>query len=341
MAGRVADLAVQVHGGTGYMREVPVERIYRDVRLLRLYEGTSEIQRLIIGGGLVRAAKQALVMLPLEGVTVVAVEQAVAAPLATRHLADLGARVIKVERLDGGDLARGYDHVVHGTGAHFVWLNRGKDSIAVDLKSDEGRAVVKRLVLAGRRLRAEPGTGRGRSGWAWAPTSCAPSDPSSIVASLSGYGSGGPLEQRKAYDMLDPGRGRADLDHRHARGPGQDGDPHRRHRLGHVPARRPSLAALLRRYRTGDGATIEVSMLEATVEWMGHALYTQMHTGSQPARDGPEPQRDRAVRQVPDQRRRDPHRRAERQRLARARHPRARRARSSPTTRASPPTSHG
>ena len=97
MAGKVADLAVQVHGGSGYMREVPVERIYRDVRLLRLYEGTSEIQRLIIGGGLVRAGQEGT-MLPLDGVTVVALEQAVAAPLATRHLADLGARVIKVER---------------------------------------------------------------------------------------------------------------------------------------------------------------------------------------------------------------------------------------------------
>src|ERR1700723_441033 len=82
---------------------------------------------------------------PLEGVTVVTVEQAVAAPLATRNLADFGARVIKVERVAGGDFARGYDHVVHGTGAHFVWLNRGKESIAIDLKTSEGRAVVQRL----------------------------------------------------------------------------------------------------------------------------------------------------------------------------------------------------
>ena len=84
--------------------------------------------------------------LPLEGMTVVAIEQAVAAPLATRNLADLGARVIKVERIDGGDLARGYDHVVNGTGAHFVWLNRGKESLAVDLKTEQGRGVVRRLI---------------------------------------------------------------------------------------------------------------------------------------------------------------------------------------------------
>ena len=82
--------------------------------------------------------------LPLEGMTVVAIEQAVAAPLATRNLSDLGARVIKVERIDGGDLARGYDHVVHGTGAHFVWLNRGKESLAVDLKCEQGRRIVPR-----------------------------------------------------------------------------------------------------------------------------------------------------------------------------------------------------
>ena len=84
--------------------------------------------------------------LPLEGMTVVAIEQAVAAPLATRNLVDLGARVIKVERIDGGDLARGYDGVVHGTGAHFVWLNRGKESLAVDLKSEQGRGIVRHLV---------------------------------------------------------------------------------------------------------------------------------------------------------------------------------------------------
>src|ERR1700678_3881650 len=83
--------------------------------------------------------------LPLEGITVVSVEQAVAAPLATRNLADLGARVIKVEAPGGGDFARDYDHVVHGPGAHFTWLNRGKESLAVDLKSGEGRGAVQRL----------------------------------------------------------------------------------------------------------------------------------------------------------------------------------------------------
>ena len=122
--------------------------------------------------------------LPLQGFTIVAIEQAVAAPLATRNLADLGARVIKVERIDGGDFARGYDHVVHGTGAHFVWLNRGKESIAVDLKSAEGvfdRAASDRPC---RRLRPEPRTRGGGPSGSWAPTNCGRSGPNS---SRSGY----------------------------------------------------------------------------------------------------------------------------------------------------------
>ena len=223
-------------------------------------------------------------MLPLEGFTVVAVEQAVAAPLATRNLVDLGARVIKVERLDGGDLARGYDHVVHGTGAHFVWLNRGKDSIAVDLKSDEGRAVVKRLVLAADVFvqNLAPGAA-GRLGLG--ADELRAERPDLVVASLSGYGSGGPLEQRKAYDMLIQAEAGLISITGTPEDPVKTGIPTADIASG-MYLSQAVVAALLRRLRTGDGATIEVSMLEATVEWMGHALYTQMHTGSQPARMG-------------------------------------------------------
>jgi len=222
--------------------------------------------------------------LPLDGITVVALEQAVAAPLATRNLADLGARVIKIERPDGGDLARGYDHVVQGTGAHFVWLNRGKESLAIDLKTPEGRAVVRRLIdqadvfvqnlapgaaarlgLDADQLRAD--------------------HPGLIVVNLSGFGSGGPLELRKAYDMLIQAEaGLVSL----------TGTPDDAVKTGIPTADIASgmycsqavVAALFRRFRTGEGATIEVSMLEATIEWMGHALYTQMYTGAQPPRMG-------------------------------------------------------
>jgi itaconate CoA-transferase len=221
---------------------------------------------------------------PLDGITVVALEQAVAAPLATRNLADLGARVIKIERPDGGDLARGYDHAVRGTGAHFVWLNRGKESLAVDLKTTEGRAVVRRLIdqadvfvqnlapgaaarlgLDADQLRAD--------------------HPGLIVVNLSGFGRGGPLERRKAYDMLIQAEaGLISI----------TGTPDVAVKTGIPTADIASgmycaqavLAALLRRSRTGEGATIEVSMLDATIEWMGHALYTQMYTGTQPPRMG-------------------------------------------------------
>lgn len=223
-------------------------------------------------------------MLPLEGVTVVAVEQAVAAPLATRNLADLGARVIKVERVEGGDLARGYDHVVHGTGAHFVWLNRGKESLAVDLKSDEGRAALKRLVLAADVFvqNLAPGAAA-RLGLSAAELRA--QKPELVVANLSGYGAGGPMEQRKAYDMLIQAESGLISITGTLEEPVKTGIPTADIASG-MYLSQAVVAALLRRYRTGEGATIEVSMLEATIEWMGHALNTQMHTGRQPARMG-------------------------------------------------------
>jgi crotonobetainyl-CoA:carnitine CoA-transferase CaiB-like acyl-CoA transferase len=222
--------------------------------------------------------------LPLDGITVVAVEQAVAAPLATRNLADLGARVIKVERVDGGDFARDYDHVVHGTGAHFVWLNRGKESIAVDLKTQEGRAIVQRLaaradvfvqnLAPGAAERLGLGAGELRSG-----------RPQLVVASLSGFGRGGPMEQRKAYDMLIQAEAGLIAITGTAQTPVKTGIPTADIASG-MYCSQAILAALLRRWRTGEGATIEVSMLEATVEWMGYALNTQLHTGRQPPRMG-------------------------------------------------------
>lgn len=223
-------------------------------------------------------------MLPLEGVTVVAVEQAVAAPLATRNLADLGARVIKVERLGDGDLARGYDHVVHGTGAHFVWLNRGKESIAIDLKSAEGRAVVRRLALSADAFVQNLGPGAATRLGLGAEELRA-EKPELVVANLSGYGAGGPLEERKAYDMLIQAEAGLISITGTPEHPVKTGIPTADIASG-MYLSQAVVAALLRRYRSGEGATIEVSMLEATVEWMGHALYTQMHTGKQPARMG-------------------------------------------------------
>ncbi|MGW2160343.1 CaiB/BaiF CoA transferase family protein [Nonomuraea sp. NPDC001699] len=219
---------------------------------------------------------------PLDGFTVVAIEHAVAAPLATRHLADLGARVIKVERVDGGDFARRYDHAVHGTGAHFVWLNRGKESIAVDLKTPEGCDVVRRLVAKadvflqnlapGAVERLGLGDLRSRR-------------PELVVVNLSGFGTGGPMEQRKAYDMLIQAEAGLIAITGTPETPVKTGIPTADIASGMYCAQ-AVLAALLRRARTGEGATIEVSMFEATVEWMGYALYTQMYAGTQPERMG-------------------------------------------------------
>jgi formyl-CoA transferase len=221
---------------------------------------------------------------PLEGVTVVTVEQAVATPLATRNLADLGARVIKVERADGGDFARDYDRVVEGTGAHFVWLNRGKQSLALDLKAPAGRDAVRRLIARADVFMQNlaPGAaerlGRGAA-------ALRADHPELIVVNRTGYGLGGPMEQHKAYDMLVQAEsGLIAI----------TGTPDTAVKTG-IPTAdiasgmycaQAALAALVRRGRTGEGATIDVSMLEATVEWMGYALYTQMYTGAQPARMG-------------------------------------------------------
>jgi itaconate CoA-transferase len=224
------------------------------------------------------------VSLPLEGMTVVAIEQAVAAPLATRSLADLGARVIKVERIDGGDLARGYDHVVHGTGAHFVWLNRGKESLAVDLKTEQGRRVVRNLIESADVFlqNLAPGAVE-RLGFGADELRSTRGE--LIAVNMSGFGRGVPLEQRKAYDMLIQAEaglisitGTPDT-------PVKTGIPTSDIAAG-MYASQAVLAALLRRCRTGEGATIDVAMLDATVEWMGHAVYTQMHTGAQPPRMG-------------------------------------------------------
>ena len=222
--------------------------------------------------------------LPLEGYTVVAVEQAVAAPFATRHLADLGARVIKIERPGCGDLARGYDHVVHGTSSHFVWLNRGKESFAVDLKDPAGRAVARRLISqadvflqnlapgAAARLGLDAETLRGDK-------------PELIVVNLSGYGSGGDMENRKAYDMLIQAEaGLISI----------TGTPEEAVKTG-IPTAdiaagmyctQAVLSALLRRERTGVGATVEVTMFEATAEWMGHPMYVQLYEHRQTPRMG-------------------------------------------------------
>ncbi|MEE1752469.1 CaiB/BaiF CoA transferase family protein [Streptomyces sp. SP18CS02] len=221
---------------------------------------------------------------PLEGVTVVAVEQAVSAPFATRQLADLGARVIKVERPDGGDFARGYDTAAGGLASHFVWCNRGKESVAVDLKDPRGLEVVRRLVAGADVFVQNLAQGAAARLGLDAATLCA-GDPRLIAVDISGYGAGGPYAHKRAYDMLvQCEAGLVSV----------TGTPEQPVKAG-IPAADIAaamyafsgvLAALLRRATTGLGGPVEISMLEALTEWMGHPLHHGMHGGEAPARTG-------------------------------------------------------
>ncbi|MBX9398617.1 CoA transferase [Streptomyces sp. TRM72054] len=222
--------------------------------------------------------------LPLAGITVVAVEQAVAAPFATRQLADLGARVIKVERVDGGDFARGYDTAARGLASHFVWCNRGKESIALDLKDPRGLDVVRRLVADADVFVQNLAQGAAARLGLDAATLCA-AHPRLIAVDISGYGSSGPYADKRAYDMLvQCEAGLVSV----------TGTPEQPVKAG-IPAADIAaamyafsgvLAALVRRGSTGRGGPVEVSMLEALTEWMGHPLHHVMHDGTPPARTG-------------------------------------------------------
>ncbi|PIM72247.1 formyl-CoA transferase [Streptomyces sp. JV178] len=222
--------------------------------------------------------------LPLDGLTVVAVEQAVAAPFATRQLADLGARVIKVERVDGGDFARGYDTAARGLASHFVWCNRGKESLALDLKDPRGLDVVRRLVADADVFVQNLAHGAAARLGLDAATLCA-AHPRLIAVDISGYGASGPYADKRAYDMLvQCEAGLVSV----------TGTPEQPVKAG-IPAADIAagmyafsgvLAALVRRGATGRGGPVEVSMLEALAEWMGHPLHHTLHGGTPPVRTG-------------------------------------------------------
>lgn len=221
---------------------------------------------------------------PLDGVRVVAWEQAVAAPLASRHLADLGADVIKVERPDGGDFARAYDSAVNGLSAHFVWLNRGKRSVVLDLKRPEQRQVLDLLLERADVFVHNQGPGAAdRLGLQH--QALAERNPRLITCAISGYGPDGPQRDRKAYDLLLQGEAGAIA---------VTGTPEQAARVGISVADIASgmyalssiLAALVERTVTGRGAEIQISMLESLVEWVMPNLYVAAYTGRAPARAG-------------------------------------------------------
>jgi crotonobetainyl-CoA:carnitine CoA-transferase CaiB-like acyl-CoA transferase len=217
------------------------------------------------------------VSLPLEGVLVVGIEQAVAAPFATRHLADLGARVIKIENPKGGDFARDYDDAVKGIAAHFVWCNRGKESLTLDLRSDAGAEVMEMLLAQADVLiqNLAPGAAERRG---LAAEQVVARHPRLIAVDISGYGSGGPLSHRRAYDLLVQSEtGSCSVTGLPGR-PAKPGVP-MADVGGAMYAFSSVLAALYERERTGRGAAISIALFDAATEWMGYPLHYTMGTG--------------------------------------------------------------
>ncbi|MCZ4314833.1 CaiB/BaiF CoA-transferase family protein [Comamonadaceae bacterium G21597-S1] len=219
---------------------------------------------------------------PLEGITVVSLEHAIAAPLCTRQLADLGARVIKVERPGSGDFARAYDQRVRGMASHFVWINRSKESLALDLKRPESKQILQSLLKGADVLvqNLAPGAAA-RMGLSF--DTLHTQHPRLIVCDISGYGADGPYRDKKAYDLLIQSEaGLLSI----------TGTPEHPSKVGisiadiaaGVTAYGSILSALLLRGRTGEGSHIDVSMLESLGEWMGYPLYYAFEGAPPPAR---------------------------------------------------------
>jgi crotonobetainyl-CoA:carnitine CoA-transferase CaiB-like acyl-CoA transferase len=215
------------------------------------------------------------VVLPLEGIRVVALEHAVAAPICTRHMADLGADVIKVERPGEGDFARHYDSFVHNQSSFFIWLNRGKRSITLDMKHPEGARVLDRLVGRADVLvqNLAPGAAA-RLGLGHADL--APRHPGLIVCDISGYGESGPFAAKKAYDLLIQAEAGLISVTGTEQTPSRVGISAADIATG-MYALSGTLAALVRRGRTGEGANVKIAMLDAVAEWMTYPLYRKAY----------------------------------------------------------------
>ena len=221
---------------------------------------------------------------PLDNITVVSLEHAIAAPFCTRQLADLGARVIKVERPGGGDFARDYDQRTRGLASHFVWVNRSKESLTLDLKQPAALAALKELIAQADVLvqNLAPGAAA-RMGLSYQALSAG--NPGLIVCDISGYGSDGPYRDKKAYDLLIQSE---------AGFLSVTGTPDEPSKAGNsiadiaagMYAYSSVLAALLQRQKTGKGSHIDVSMLESLGEWMGFPMYYAYEGAAPPPRSG-------------------------------------------------------
>jgi crotonobetainyl-CoA:carnitine CoA-transferase CaiB-like acyl-CoA transferase len=224
-------------------------------------------------------------MQPLKGITIVTLEHAIAAPFATRQLADLGARVIKIERPGVGDFARGYDNRVRGIASHFVWTNRSKESLTLDVKHPEAQKILKRIIEEEADVVVQnlaPGAAA-RLGLSYEALSAA--KPGIIVCDISGYGDNGPYRDKKAYDLLIQSEagfvsvtGTEDT-------PSKAG-PSIADIAAGMYAYTNILAALMHKQQTGEGQHIDISMLEALTEWMGYPLYYSLDGAPPPKRTG-------------------------------------------------------
>jgi itaconate CoA-transferase len=224
-------------------------------------------------------------MQPLKGLTVVTLEHAIAAPFATRQLADLGARVIKIERPGTGDFARGYDSRVRGLASHFVWTNRSKESLTLDVKNPEAAKVLERLVIDKADVVVQnlaPGAA-GRLGLAY--DKLAAKKPGIIVCDISGYGADGPYRDKKAYDLLIQSEAGFVSVTGTAEEPCKAG-PSIADIAAGMYAYTSILAALLQRSQTGKGQHIDISMLESLAEWTSYPLYYAFDGAPPPPRTG-------------------------------------------------------
>ncbi|MFK9079218.1 CaiB/BaiF CoA transferase family protein [Pseudomonas neuropathica] len=223
---------------------------------------------------------------PLDGITVISLEHAIAAPFCTRQLADLGARVIKVERPGSGDFARGYDQRVRGMASHFVWTNRSKESIALDLKQQEAQVILDQLLQQADVLvqNLAPGAAA-RTGLSF--ETLHKDYPRLIVCDISGYGEGGTYEDKKAYDLLIQSEsGFLSVTGNAA----EEGMAKAGCSIADISAGMYAytgiLSALLLRGKTGQGSRVEISMLESLVEWMGFPMYYAFEDAEPPQRTG-------------------------------------------------------
>jgi itaconate CoA-transferase len=224
-------------------------------------------------------------MQPLKGLTVVTLEHAIAAPFATRQLADLGARVIKIERPGVGDFARGYDERVRGLASHFVWTNRSKESLTLDVKHRQASEILQRLVLEKADVLVQnlaPGAAA-RLGLGY--DRLATQKPALIVCDISGYGADGPYRDKKAYDLL------IQSESGFVSVTGTECEPCKAGPsiadiAAGMYAFSSTLAALLQRGQTGRGQHLDISMLESLVEWTSYPLYYAFEGAAPPPRTG-------------------------------------------------------